>query len=124
MEFIPAVAMIALVLKVVDFLRYAKNGDVNGVVTQLSVWIAGILVVMLVAQTQWAEVIPIGNVPLSSLSIWDQIFAGLGAGALASAAKDTTKAVDNTNSAAIPTLLNTGPKRSRENRPAHENDVG
>lgn len=123
MEFIPAVAMIALVGKVVDFLRYAKSADMNGVLTQLIAWIAGVVGVMLAAQTSFAATIAIGDRPLGAFSLWDQIFFGLSAASLYSAFKDTTKAVDNTNSAAIPTLLQTGPKRKRANRPPSE-DVG
>lgn len=125
MEFVPAVAMLLLVTKVVDFLRYARSRDTNGVVTQLIVWVGGILVVLLVARTTWANGITVGDRPLNYLDIWSQIFAGLTIGSGASFAKDLTKSIDNHNSSAIPTLLSqVGPKHSRRNRPSGPEDVG
>ncbi len=124
MEFLPAIAMIALIGKVVDFLRYAKSRDVNGVFTQLIAWVAGVVGVLVAAQTTFAAAIPIGDRMLGTFSLWDQIFFGLSAASLYSTFVDTKKAVDNTNSAAIPTLLPTGPKYARDNRPTPNNDVG
>lgn len=111
MEFIPALAMAALILKVVDFLRYAKAADMNGVLTQLITWVAGVVVLLLVAQTDWADGIPIGDTPLSALGFWSIVFAGMSAGSVASVGKDTLKSVDNSNSSAIPTLVDSGPRR-------------
>ena len=124
MEFIPAVAMLALILKVVDFTRYARNGDSNGVITQLVTWAAGVLIVMLAAKTQWADGIQIGDRPLSVLDIWSQLFAGLSVGSGASVVKDTLKSVDNTNSSAIPTLLPVGPGKTRRNPAGNPRDTG
>lgn len=119
MEFVPAVAMLALILKVIDFLRYAKAGDLNGVLTQLITWVAGVLVLLLVAQTNWADGITIGDTVLSKLGFWSVVFAGLSLASTASLAKDTLKSVDNSNSSAIPTLLDAGP----QNRTPHQNGV-
>jgi hypothetical protein len=126
MEFLPAAAMLALIVKVVDFLRYARSRDMNGVTTQLIVWIAGVGVVLLVAQTLWADGISVGDRALSTLDIWSQVFAGLTIGSAASVVKDIGyKSWDNNNSAAIPTLLpNVGPRRHRRNRPTGTEDVG
>lgn len=105
MEFVPSVAMVLLIVKIIDFLRYARAADLNGVLTQLSAWVAGVLVVLLAAQTDWAGGIAIGNKSLATLGFWSLVFYGLSAGSGASLAKDTLKAVDNSNSAAIPTLV-------------------
>lgn len=112
MEFIPVVAMAALTFKVVDFLRYCRAADINGALTQLCAWIAGIVVVLLVAQTDWADGIGVGDMNLGNLNFWSLVFYGLAAGSTASVAKDTLKAVDNTNSAAIPTLVPGGRHRA------------
>lgn len=101
--------MLALIVKVIDFLRYAKNRDINGVVTQATTWVAGVVVLVLVAQTTWAGIIAVSGVPLNKLGFWSLVFAGLTVSSGASLAKDTLKAIDNTNSARIPTLLPTGP---------------
>lgn len=111
MEFIPIAAMAILTLKLVDFLRYARAADMNGVLTQLCAWIGGVVVVLLVAQTDWADGIQIGDKSLHSLSIWSLIFVGLTTGSGASVVKDIgVKALDNSNSAAIPTLVPTSRK--------------
>lgn len=112
MDFLPAVAMVALLIKVIDTLRYLRAGDINGVLTQVSAWVAGIIVVVLVAQTDWADGIQIGDRSLGVLGIWSLVFYGMSAGSTASFAKDTLKAVDNSNSAAIPTLIPTGRHRA------------
>lgn len=106
MEFVPALAMLALILKLIDFARYARAGDMNGVITQAVTWVAGIVVFLLVAQTAWADGIEIGDRPLSKLGFWSLVFAGLTIASTASVVKDIGyKALDNHNSTAIPTLL-------------------
>lgn len=112
MDFVPVLAMAALTLKVVDFLRYLRAGDTNGVFTQVAAWLAGVVVVLLVAQTDWSDGIPVGDMTLGTINIWSLIFYGLSAGSAASLTKDSLKAVDNTNSAAIPTLVPTGDRRA------------
>lgn len=116
MEFIPAAAMLALVAKVVDFLRYATNRDSNGVTTQAIAWAGGVVVAFLVAQTDWASAIRIGDKPLSSLGIWSLVFAGLTFGSGASLVKDTLKSVRRENTPKIPTLLPPGPRRARRTK--------
>jgi hypothetical protein len=113
MEFIPAAAMLATVLKVIDFLRYARSGDLNGVLTQLCAWLAGVGVVLLVAETQWAKGIEIGNIALANMGFWSLVFAGVQISSGASAVKDLSKAIDNNNTSQIPTLLPTpGPRHA------------
>lgn len=117
---VPLVAFATLGLKFVDFLRYAKAADINGVTTQAISWVAGIAVIMIAAHTQWAVgLAPVGNTALASYGAWDQVFAGLALGSSASFLKDTLKSVDNSNSSAIPTLLDAGPKT----RPANQGGV-
>lgn len=114
MEFVPIAAMAALILKLLDFFRYLRAGDVNGVITQLAVWFAGVIVVLLVAQTDWADGIKVGDMSLASLNIWSLIFFGLTVGSVASAFKDTLKAVDHDNSTMMPVLVPPpGPKEYR-----------
>lgn len=125
MEFVPALAMAALVVKVIDFLRYLRAADLNGVLTQLCTWIAGVVVLMLVAQTAWADGIQIGDRPLSTLSFWSQLFAGLTLASTASVIKDIGyKAIDNHNTTAIPTLLpEAGPRAGTRRRTVATGDT-
>lgn len=121
MEFIPTLALAALTLKIIDFLRYARAADFNGVFTQLCAWIAGVVAVLIAAQTDWAAGIDIGDKSLHSLGFWSLVFYGLTAGSVGSTIKDIGyKALDNSNSAAIPTLV---PESSRT-RIEHPTEVG
>ncbi len=125
MEFVPAAAMVALILKIIDFLRYARAGDINGVLTQLSVWFAGVVSLVLVAQTNWADGIEIGDVALSRLGFWSLFFAGLTLASTASVVKDIGyKALDNSNTAKIPTLLPHAARHTTDANPHRPQDVG
>ncbi len=106
-EFVPQLAMIALVWKVVDFLRFlfaGKEGR-SGVVTQATVWVAGVVGVLLFAQTDWASSIQFAGIPLDSMNFWSQFAAGLGLGSLTSVGVDVKKAIDNRDSAAVPPMI-------------------
>jgi hypothetical protein len=50
------------------------GADVNGILTQLAAWIAGVVVVLLVAQTDWADGIAIGDMSLEHAGV---LVAGL-----------------------------------------------
>ncbi len=116
MEFAPIIFIPLLVLKLMDFMRYLLARDANGVVTQLGAWVFGAVALMLAAKTDWAASIPIGGLALAKLNIWSQIFAGMAIASGGSFLKDVTKAVDNSNSAAIPTLLPAGPANTTPNK--------
>lgn len=105
MEILPVLTLPVLLYKLIDFVRYAVNGDRNGIITQLLVWLAGIFGVLLFAHSDLPDM---QGLALHQMNIWSQIIIGLQAGSLASAGKDALKAVDNHNSAAIPTLLPAG----------------
>lgn len=105
MEFVPTLAMGVLILKLIDFFRYCRAADINGVVTQAASWVAGVVVVLLVAQTAWAPGIGVGNKSLATLGFWSLVFYGLSIGSTASLAKDTLKSIDNNNTSMIPTLM-------------------
>lgn len=103
--FVPAVAMLTLIKKVLDFLKYLTNQDWNGALTQVCVWVAGIAVVWLYAQTDWAEGISFAGLVLSSMNFASLVALGIGLGSSASVATDFIKARDNTDSAAMPPLI-------------------
>lgn len=105
--FVPMLAMLALVGKFVDFLRYASkfSRHRNAVLTQLIAWVAGIVVVQLFAHSSWADSLPVGDSTLGHLNFWSQLIYGLGFASIASAAADFKRAVDNNDSAAVPPLV-------------------
>jgi hypothetical protein len=89
-DFVPILVLAALVKKLVDFVRAAKAGDHNGIVTQLVAWVGGILVVMLAAHTAWADGIDFGDTTLGDMNLASQILAGLALASSASLAADFT----------------------------------
>lgn len=107
MDFVPFAAAGVLIIKLIDFIRYASARDINAVVTQLAVWIAGVLGVMLLANTAWARGLTVAGVPLSALGFWSQVFYGMSLSSTGSIVNDFKKAIDNSNSAFVPTLLPT-----------------
>lgn len=100
MEFVPALALLALVKKFGDFLKGITNRDWNSVVTQLVVWAAAWAALAVAAHTAWAAGISIGDTSLADLNGWSQLFVALTIGSGASLVHDTTKAVDNSAPAA------------------------
>jgi hypothetical protein len=97
--------MLALIKKFIDFAKYVTNRDLNGAVTQLIVWAAGVVTVALYAQTDWAESIPVAGQSLADLNGWSQIAFGLGISSVSALATDFIKARDNNDSAAMPPLI-------------------
>lgn len=97
--------MTALIKKIIDFLKFITNRDWNGAATQAIVWIAGVVVVMLYAQTDWAETFGFAGILLSDMNLASQIAIGLGFGSVASFGADWIKARDHTDSAAMPPLF-------------------
>lgn len=103
--FVPAAAMVTLIGKFVDFLKSVTNKDVNGVVTQLTAWAAGVAGVWLYAQTQWADQISFGDRALAQMNGASLIAVGLGASSLMSVLVDFKKARDQSDSARTPPLI-------------------
>jgi uncharacterized membrane protein YdcZ (DUF606 family) len=112
-DFVPLLALPILIVKIIDFLRYANARDRNGVVTQLLAWIGGVLGIWLVARSSFGGAVPIAGTTLNRLNAEAVVFVGMSVGSFGSLAfMDFRKAVDNSNSASLPTLLPT-PGRHR-----------
>jgi len=105
MPFTPLVAMGALVFTIINFLKNLTNRQWSAVLTQLAAWAAGVVVVMLFAQTDWADTITFGGVALSSLNGASQFVIGLMAASIFGVVREVVKAIDSTDSAAKPPLI-------------------
>lgn len=105
MEFVPMIAMAALVLKLIDFAGYAVNRDTNGVRTQLVAWGAGIIATLIYAHSDWARGFSFGGLSLHQMNTWSQIIVGVQFASVASAGHDLRKVFGNHNTVAVPTLL-------------------
>lgn len=107
MEFVPLIAMGALVFTLVNFLRYLTNGDFKSAITQLVSWAAGVFVVLLVAQTDFADGISVGDQALSALNFYSLLFVGLQASSIFGFGQKAVEALDNTQTARVPSLVPT-----------------
>ena len=107
-DWIPLVALTGLISSVINFVKYISARDKNGIVTQVAVWLAGVLAVVLFAHTAFADTVPVGGVSLDQVNVWTQIFVGLTIGGVASFATDVRKALDNNDTAAKPPLVKEG----------------
>lgn len=105
MEFVPTAAMALLVVSLINFLKYLFSRDTNGLVTQLVVWIAGVAVIFLAAETNWAATIAVGELLLGDLNVASKIFVGLTVSSVAMFANDIRAAIDGKDSSRKPHLL-------------------
>jgi hypothetical protein len=99
------VALLALVQKVVDFTKFISAKQWASAVTQIYVWTAGVVVVVLFAQTEWADTISFNGLVLADMNFATLLVIGLGIASTASAVRDVTKAIDNGDTAATPPLI-------------------
>lgn len=109
--FVPLLVLLATGAKIVDFVRYARAGDVNGIITQVLAWVTGFGLIALAAHTPWATApaaaggLAFGGVTLGHIGLAGQVLVGLALGSSFSLTKDAIKAVDGTQSAAVPPLV-------------------
>lgn len=107
----PGVSIAALLLlatfisKFMDFLKFLRAKDTNGVVTQLITWCAGIIGVLLFAETDFAAGVALGGVTLADADLATKVFAGLMAISLLSKVYDFQKSFDSTQTSATPSLV-------------------
>lgn len=118
MDFAPLLAAIALIWKIVDTVKYARARNVDAIVTQLGVWLAGVGVVLLLAATDFANGIEVAEFSLDKLNIASLVLLGLTIGSSASVAVDVKKAIDNTDSAAVPSKAPSEALRSAQTSPS------
>jgi hypothetical protein len=102
MDFAPLLAAVALIWKIVDLGKYTAARNTQAVVTQVLTWVAGVLVTLLLAATDFASGINIGDRALADLNLASVVLLGLSMASSASVLVDAKKAVDNTDSAVVP----------------------
>lgn len=105
MEVLAALLVMPLIKKIIDFIRFIRARDIDGVVTQSVAWVVSVLVTVLAAHTDWADGFSVFGKIFSEASWQSHVFLGLLIGSSASLVTDTIKALDNSQSAAIPRLV-------------------
>ena len=106
----------AVILKLVDFIKYARNADWNGVLTLLTGWLAGLVAVFVFLQTEWADEITIGSETLDQLTVWSKVVFAFAASSVAAVLYDFKKAVDNTDTASTPKIQGGRLEQERKSR--------
>lgn len=96
---ITVVSVAGLVFVFVNFAKAVVNKDHNAWLTQLIVWAAGVIAVILIAHSQFGVGINFGGVLLAKTNWVDQILLGLFAGSAGSTVNEFKKAVDNKDTA-------------------------
>lgn len=107
MEFVVGLgALVALAWKFVDFSKQVTNKDWNAALTQVYMWLAGLVAVLLGANADAFEaiIIPGMEKPLGDLNFWSLVIIGLSFTSVGSVAYDFKKAFDNSDSAKMPPL--------------------
>lgn len=105
MEVFTLAALAALVIKVTSAAKYLRAGQVKDFGTQVFVWLVGVGAAFLAVNSNAMASIDLNGVTLGSLDGGSTVLFGLGLSSLASFAKDTTKAIDGSDSAAEPSLF-------------------
>lgn len=105
MEVFTLAALAALVVKVTSASKYVSAGDFKSLGTQVFVWLVGVGAAFLAVNADAMSNIDVNGVTLGSLDSASTVLFGLGLSSLASFAKDTTKALDSSDSAAEPALF-------------------
>lgn len=102
MEFAPIVALGTLVYTFVIFLKNLSAQQWRPVLTQVIAWLAGIGGIFIMAATQFADGISVGDATLAGLDFWSKLVVGLLATSLLSTLHEFKKAIDRTDTAAVP----------------------
>lgn len=98
--------MLALVKAVVDCAKYVLAKNTNGWVTQVVVWGAGVGTTFLFAASDFGDEVDVAGIPLGTAASTTVILAGLGLGSAAMLANDLKQAIDASDSAVKPPLVN------------------
>ncbi len=104
MDFVPILGMLTLIIAIINLVKYVTSKDTNGIITTVSVWLAGVVVVLLVGNTDFADTIVIADRAMSDYNFWSLVFIGLTISAMSQFAVDIKKAVDRTDSAVKPEI--------------------
>lgn len=104
-EFLPFAVAVALVWKLVDFVKFVRAKDTNAWATQLAVWGAGIGVAFLLRESDFSKSLQVGQFVLGGLNAASTVLFGVALGSAASSTFDAKKAIDNNDTAATPPLI-------------------
>lgn len=107
MDFVPLLAAAAIVMSLVNLLKHIRAKDWNSVTTQLVSWGAGLLVAWMLAESDFAESVKLGDTgfTLGNVNGFSLVLFGLTFGAAANVLTDGLKAIDGNDSQKKPPLI-------------------
>lgn len=105
MDFVPLAAAVALIWKIVDFAKQVRVRDWDSVVTQAVTWGAGVAVGFILAHSDFGSSVPIAGTNLGHMNSWSVVLVGLTIASTGSVAYDYKRALDRSDSAAMPSLV-------------------
>lgn len=107
MDFVPLVVAALMVAVIVDVIRSARNGQWNGVVTPVVAFISGVVVSLLLANSDFASSIAIGEtgITLGDANASSIVLFGFALGSSAAKIVDLLKAIDGSDSQRRPSLV-------------------
>jgi hypothetical protein len=101
-----AVLLGALAFTLTDFVKSARGRDVNGVVTQVTAWAIGLIVVFLGSAAHvtsgWKV---INGVRINDLDVWSKVIVGVLYSSLFGFGNQIVSAIDGTRSSAKPQIV-------------------
>lgn len=104
-DFLPYAVAVTLVWKLVDLAKYLRAKDTNAALTQAAVWVSGIVVALLLRESDFSSSVHVGDFVLANLNLASTVLFGVALGSTASVAVDTKKAIDGSDSAVTPKLF-------------------
>lgn len=109
MDFVPLVAAAAVVITALGLVKAVKNKDWNVAVSTVAAWIIGVVVVLLLAGSDFGDRIALGDTgeTLGSLDLAGLLLVGLVFSSFAQTLYDVIKAVDNTTTTKRDPLVKT-----------------
>ena len=93
------------VMKGLDFVKFLTNRDWNAAITQASAWLIGLSVAFALKASDL-------DVGIDELNVWTIVLGGFVLGSSASVTIDAFKSIDNSQSAAKPSLIPVTPDDS------------
>ena len=117
----------ALSLKATDFAKFAlslrlkdsRNDGINGLLTLVLGALLGVVVVIVVARTQWGDEITVGSTTLDKVSGGSLFVLGLVISSFAGTLTDFKKAIDKSDTASTPAITQAAEKSRRANMAAY-----
>jgi hypothetical protein len=97
-------AMGSVVFTFINLIRFATAGEWASAITQVLAWVSGVIAALIIAHTDLGAAFSFGSKSLSQIGWFSQCLVGLIAASTISVVNEIKKAIDNTDTAAVPPI--------------------